>query len=147
MAGGRIRGTENIDVVKKDFTGAVFRVVERPCDDEPCPVVLRSVSGSEDALILQGMRFEPEEGGSVYLGTRKTLFDCVEIDTGVLIAEGVYDTTITVRWQGTDEGGGKQLRFVYSEEGTITSPTENCPNDIRLEASFRAERIRTPANA
>ena len=134
--------TENVDVVDRDFTGAVFQIVERPCDDEPCPVVLMSVEGSEDALILQGMRFDPEEGGSAYLGTREVTGDCLNNDTGALIAEDVYDFTLMVRWEGTDEGGDTELRFVYSEEGTIRSPTKNCPSEPRLEASFRAERIR-----
>lgn len=137
--------TENVDFIPPDFIGALFRIVERPCDDEPCLVVLRNVEGSEDALILEGMRFEPEDRGSAYLGTRAAVADCVERGTGVLLAEEVYDATVTVRWQATDEGGDAELRFVYTLEGTIRSPTRNCPSDIRLEASFRAERIRNPS--
>jgi hypothetical protein len=137
--------TENVRVVPIDFAGAEFRIVELPCDDEPCASVLRGVEGSEDALILQGMRFEPDEGGSVYLGTRRLDSDCVVLETGALIAERVYDTTITVRWEALDEGGDTGLRFVYTEEGTIRSRTEDCPKDIRREASFRAERISKPS--
>jgi hypothetical protein len=132
---------QNVKVVSSDFTGAVLQILPVACDDEPCPVVIRAVRNNERAEILEGMRLSPVEGGSIYTGRKGTISDCVNIATNVVLAEAVYDTTHTVRWQRVADGAEEDLSFSYRQASRLNTAAGDCPEETVLEAAFIASRM------
>jgi hypothetical protein len=134
--------TQNVKVVSSDFTGAVLQILPVACDDEPCPVVISSVRSNENAEILEGMRLSPEEGGSIYTGRKGTISDCVNIESpNLVVAEAVYDTTHTVRWQRAVDGSEEDLSFSYRQASKLNTAEARCPDETALEAAFIASRM------
>jgi hypothetical protein len=133
--------TQNVKVVSSDFTGAVLQILPVACDDEPCPVVISSVRSNEEAEILEGMRLSPEEGGSIYTGRKEVISDCVNLENNVVVAEAVYDTIHTVRWQRAVDSAEGDLSFSYRQASQLNTEEDRCPDETELEAAFIASRM------
>jgi len=132
--------TENESVIPSDLLGAQLRLTTLDCGDEPCPV---EVSEAWDgARRFQGLRLDPVDGGTVYEARWESVADCFAREPPhELVAEAVYDSTNTLRWERLGRGSANnQLSFTHEQAFTIIREVGNCSPEGTVTAEFIAER-------
>jgi RDD family len=141
--------TANVQVVPVDFEGAVIRIAEVDCQNEPCRVEIKSVRGNEEAERLEGLQLRPDDGGSVYEAEWESVGKCVDsANPETVLAEGVYQSRNTLRWEPADDGHENELSFTYRRMTTLNidvedlpAGAEDCPEKSSLQATFTVTRV------